>query len=53
LEPGESKTVRFQIHPDLLRFYNSDLEWVVEPGGFQVFVGSNARDVLKLGFEYR
>lgn len=53
LEPGEEKTVRFAIDESLLEFCNSNLEWVVEPGEFHVFVGPNSRDVQMLSFEYK
>ncbi|MCB9292133.1 MAG: beta-glucosidase BglX [Lewinellaceae bacterium] len=53
LQPGEEKTVRFPIDESLLQFCNGDLEWVVEPGLFQVFVGPNSRDVQVLSFEYK
>lgn len=47
LNKGESKEVCFEITPDLLKFYNSDLQYVLEPGDFEVMIGSNSRD-LKL-----
>ncbi len=53
LQPGEEKTVSFEITPELLKFYNSKLEFVVEPGAFQVFVGPNSRDVQALSFSYK
>lgn len=53
LEPGEERTVRFPIDASLLEFCNGNLEWVVEPGEFQVFVGPNSRDVQMLSFEYK
>ncbi len=53
LAPGEERTVRFAIDESLLEFCNSDLEWVVEPGAFQVFVGPNSRDAQMLSFEYK
>ena len=53
LKPGEEKTVRFPIDESLLQFCNSDLEWVVEPGEFHVFVGPNSRDVQMLSFEFK
>ncbi|MDP4998573.1 MAG: beta-glucosidase BglX [Saprospiraceae bacterium] len=52
LEPGASTTVRFIIDQDLLKFYNSNLDFVAEPGEFQVFVGPNSRDVQQLSFTY-
>ncbi|WP_228099137.1 beta-glucosidase BglX [Pedobacter sp. MC2016-24] len=45
LKPGEAKTVSFKITEDDLKFYNSALKFVAEPGDFNVFVGGNSRDV--------
>lgn len=45
LKKGEAKTVDFVITPDLLKFYNYDLEEVCEPGDFQIMIGPNSRDV--------
>jgi beta-glucosidase len=42
LKPGESKQVSFSITPELLKFYNADLQWVAEPGDFFVFIGGNS-----------
>ncbi|MDH6306144.1 beta-glucosidase [Parabacteroides sp. PF5-5] len=50
LKAGESKTVRFKITPELLKFYNYDLEYVSEPGEFKVMVGGNSHDILSAGF---
>lgn len=47
LAAGESKTVTFTIGADQLSFYNADLKKVVEPGEFDIMVGSNSRDVKK------
>ncbi|AVR47407.1 beta-glucosidase BglX [Christiangramia fulva] len=45
LKKGESKTVTFTITPEDLKFYNSDLEYVAEPGEFEFSVaGSSAAD---------
>ena len=43
LEPGESKTVTFEITEELMSHYDSDLEFVAEPGEFKVFVGTDSR----------
>lgn len=43
LEPGESRTVTFEITPELMSHYNSDLEFVAEPGEFIVSVGTDSR----------
>ena len=43
LEPGESKTVTFEITPELMSHYNSNLEFVAEPGEFIVSVGTDSK----------
>lgn len=45
LKAGESKTVSFKITPDLLRFYDYDLNFVAEPGDFDVMIGGNSQTV--------
>ena len=50
LKKGESKEVKFILTADDLRFYNSDLKYVYEPGEFKVFIGDNSRDVKTAGF---
>ena len=41
LKAGESKTVSFKITPELLRFYDYDLNHVAEPGDFDVMIGGS------------
>ena len=50
LEPGEMKIVRFKIAPEMLRYYNYDLQLVAEPGDFEVMIGTNSRDVKTARF---
>lgn len=50
LNPGESKTVSFNINADLLKFYNNELVYDCEPGVFKVMVGSNSRDIQQRTF---
>ncbi len=50
LKAGESKTVPFVITENDLKFYNSALQYVSEPGAFKVFVGGNSRDVQQRSF---
>ena len=52
LKAGESKTVQFRITANDLKFYNSSLKYVVEPGDFKVFVGGNSRDLKESGFKF-
>jgi beta-glucosidase len=42
LAPGESKTVEFVITPDKLSFLNLDMKSVVEPGWFDIMVGTSS-----------
>ena len=51
LKKGEEKQVTFEIGIDDLKFYNSDLQFVAEPGNFEVFVGTNSDVSDKIGFE--
>ena len=50
LKKGESQVVEFTITPEMLKFYDSDLNYVCEPGDFDVMIGPNSKDVTKLGF---
>ena len=50
LKPGESKEVTFTLTDEDLKFYNSSLKYVAEPGAFKVFIGSNSRDVKEASF---
>ena len=50
LEPGQMQVVRFQITPDMLKFYNADLQRVLEPGEFDVMIGTNSQDVKTARF---
>ena len=51
LKKGESRTLTFRLTPEDLKFYNADLQFVAEPGDFQVFVGGNSRDVQMAAFK--
>lgn len=46
LGAGESKRVCFEIDIQNLGFYNMKLEYVVEPGEFEVFVGHDSTTTL-------
>ncbi|SUJ24102.1 Periplasmic beta-glucosidase precursor [Sphingobacterium spiritivorum] len=48
---GETKAVEFELTEEDLKFYNEKLEFVTEPGEFEVYVGTNSRDVLTSKFE--
>ena len=44
LAPNESKIVTFKITPDMLAYYDLDMNYVVEPGKFTLMVGSSSRN---------
>jgi beta-glucosidase len=45
LAPGETKTVKFTLHPDDLALLDKNMKWVVEPGAFEVRIGSSSEDI--------
>ncbi|HJD92447.1 MULTISPECIES: beta-glucosidase BglX [Bacteroides] len=50
LKPGETKTVTFDITPEMLKFYNFDMDFVAEPGEFYVMIGGNSVDTNMANF---
>ncbi len=44
LEPGETTTVKLDITPALLSFFDVNMKYVVEPGDFEIMVGNSSRD---------
>ena len=51
LKKGESREIRFTLTANDLKFYNSQLKWVAEPGDFKLFIGTNSRDVQEAAFK--
>ena len=45
LKPGKEKKIEFKIEPDALALHNRKMEFVVEPGKFNVYVGSSSEDI--------
>ncbi|KXA91690.1 beta-xylosidase [candidate division MSBL1 archaeon SCGC-AAA259A05] len=45
LEPKESKTITFKLSADQLTFYDHNMNLVVEPGSFEVMLGSSSEDI--------
>lgn len=43
LAPGETKQVELAITPASLQFFNRDMDRVVEPGEFEIMVGSSSQ----------
>jgi beta-glucosidase len=44
LKPGETTTVALEITPDLLSFYDLNMDYLVEPGDFEIMVGNSSRN---------
>jgi len=44
LEPGERTTVTLDITPASLAFYDVNMKYVVEPGDFEIMIGTSSRD---------
>ncbi len=44
LNPGETKEVALKITPEKLAFHNIDMKFIVEPGDFEIMIGSSSRD---------
>ncbi|MFV8366856.1 glycoside hydrolase family 3 N-terminal domain-containing protein [Flavobacterium sp. XS1P27] len=52
LNAGETKVVKFIIDKEKLSFYNTALQWIAEPGDFDLMIGSSSADIrLKMTFE--
>jgi beta-glucosidase len=45
LQPGERRTVTFELRPDDLAFWNMDMKRVVEPGTFTILTGPSSADL--------
>ncbi len=52
LKAGESKSIIFTIDEEKLSFFNQQLQWVAEPGDFDLMIGASSQDIrLKDSFE--
>ncbi|WP_406683290.1 glycoside hydrolase family 3 C-terminal domain-containing protein [Seonamhaeicola sp. MEBiC1930] len=52
LNPGETKTINFSIHPDDLAIFDKNMNWTVEAGEFEILIGSSSENIqLKKQFE--
>jgi beta-glucosidase len=45
LIPGESRTITFVIDKEKLSFYDQKLQWIAEPGDFDLMIGASSRDI--------
>jgi len=52
LNSGETKRVHFNLKQDDLKLLDKDMKWLVEPGFFEVQIGSSSEDIrVKKRFE--
>ncbi|WP_422860465.1 beta-glucosidase BglX [Flagellimonas sp. S174] len=51
IQPGESEKVEFVLTDAELGFYNHNYDFVVEPGEFEVMIGTNSQEGLSQTFE--
>lgn len=51
LQPGETKTVTFNLPVSDLAFWNIDMKRAVEPGEFTLWIGTNSEEGLSADFE--
>ncbi len=46
LEPGETKTVTFEIEPEMLKYFDeAKHEWILEKGKFTAYIGAASDDI--------
>ena len=53
LAPGEVQTVKFELPVSDLAFWNIDMEYVVEPGDFQLWIAGDSASGVPVGFTVR
>ena len=46
LKSGESKTIHFKVNKEKLSFYNQKLQWVAEPGMFELMIGGSSDNIV-------
>ena len=44
LKPGETKTVKLEIDSESLAFHDLNMDYVVEPGEFEIMIGTSSRN---------
>ncbi|WDF45951.1 beta-glucosidase BglX [Chryseobacterium sp. KACC 21268] len=53
LKKGEQKTIRFTLNKEDLGYYDNNSNYLLEPGMFKVFVGTNSDQLLETEFELK
>ena len=50
LKMGESKSLRFTLSVEDLKFYDKDMISIAEPVDFKIFIGTNSQEVKEALF---
>lgn len=45
LNPGETRTVKFSLKPEDFELLDRNMNWVVEPGKFEIMIGASSEDI--------
>ena len=53
LAPGERRTLTFALTPDMLAFWDSAMQWMVEPGDFTISVGNSSASLKSAKLKVR
>ena len=51
LQPGETRTVTFDLGPEHLAYHGPDMKRVVEPGRFDIMVGGSSTDLRNVALD--
>src|SRR6266511_3714424 len=51
LQPGETRTVTFDLGPEHLAYHGPDMKRVVEPGRFDILVGGSSTDLRSVALD--
>jgi beta-glucosidase len=54
LKVGEIKTIQFELSPNDLKLYDKNMNWIVEPGTFEIQIGNSSEQInLKQKFNIK
>ncbi len=53
LQPGEAKTVSFEVNEETIKFYTINKKWEAEPGEFKLFIGADSKNLASKTFNFR